>query len=478
MALRLRRGTDAERLLVTPLQGELIYATDTKKLYVGDGATTGGVLVGPSEADAFTELLNDTTPQLGGDLDLNGNNITGVGNINIDGTIQATGNIGLGDDTSDVINVGGVINSNLNPALDGVFNLGSGVRRWNNLWAESANFSGQVDAEAIATGKIVSNSSGVVFDETTDTLAATNVNATTVTGSFIGNVTGNLEGDITGTGTSTFAIATITQADINSGTMDGVVIGGDGVTPVANITGDQIRALGGFFGNFTGDVTGNVNGDVTGSLTLAGSIFGGDSSIIVDGTTSTVLADVDNQTTNTDNLVVNNSATVEFLSIPGPLGGLSITTTGNQNDDYSLFEINNFQSTADSAAMSFFRARGTQESPTEVVAGDGIMLLGFSAMGTDTTPGVAAFIDVGTDPNGTVGTGILPGRISFGTVNDAGNPVEGLALDKDGKISVAGNTLNAGVASGEVNEAGGAVTYLEINVGGTSYALPLYAINP
>jgi len=111
MALRLRRGTDAERLLVTPLQGELIYATDTKKLYVGDGAILGGVLIGPSAADTFTELVDDTTPQLGGDLDLNGNSITGVGNINIDGTINATGNIGLGDDTGDVINVGGVINS-------------------------------------------------------------------------------------------------------------------------------------------------------------------------------------------------------------------------------------------------------------------------------------------------------------------------------------------------------------------------------
>jgi len=100
MALRLRRGTEAERLLITPLQGELIYATDTRQLFVGDGATVGGVLVGPVDAETF-DLINDTTPQLGGDLDLNNNNITGVGNINIDGTISATGNIGLGDADND-----------------------------------------------------------------------------------------------------------------------------------------------------------------------------------------------------------------------------------------------------------------------------------------------------------------------------------------------------------------------------------------
>lgn len=45
MALRLRRGTDADRLLITPVEGELIYTTDTKLLYVGDGATVGGTLV-------------------------------------------------------------------------------------------------------------------------------------------------------------------------------------------------------------------------------------------------------------------------------------------------------------------------------------------------------------------------------------------------------------------------------------------------
>ena len=42
MALRLRRGTDAERLTITPLEGELIYTTDTEELFIGDGTTVGG----------------------------------------------------------------------------------------------------------------------------------------------------------------------------------------------------------------------------------------------------------------------------------------------------------------------------------------------------------------------------------------------------------------------------------------------------
>ncbi len=38
-------------------------------------------------------MVDDTTPQLGGDLDLNGSDITGTGNINIAGDIRATGDI-------------------------------------------------------------------------------------------------------------------------------------------------------------------------------------------------------------------------------------------------------------------------------------------------------------------------------------------------------------------------------------------------
>lgn len=37
MALQVRRGTNAERLGITPLAGELIYVTDTKQLYVEIG---------------------------------------------------------------------------------------------------------------------------------------------------------------------------------------------------------------------------------------------------------------------------------------------------------------------------------------------------------------------------------------------------------------------------------------------------------
>ena len=46
MALKLRRGTNAGRTAITPAEGEPIFTTDTKQLYIGDGTTAGGVAVG------------------------------------------------------------------------------------------------------------------------------------------------------------------------------------------------------------------------------------------------------------------------------------------------------------------------------------------------------------------------------------------------------------------------------------------------
>ena len=70
MALRLRRGTDAQRGTITPAEGELIYTTDTKKIYAGDGSSVGGNIV-----SGINNVLEDVTPQLGGTLDTNSQNI-------------------------------------------------------------------------------------------------------------------------------------------------------------------------------------------------------------------------------------------------------------------------------------------------------------------------------------------------------------------------------------------------------------------
>ena len=101
MALKLRRGTEANRTSITPAEGEIIYVTDTKKLYVGDGTTPGGVLQGGSGAGSLTGItdtatasvlsLSDANIGIDVDLSITGQEIVGDGDINITGDITASG---------------------------------------------------------------------------------------------------------------------------------------------------------------------------------------------------------------------------------------------------------------------------------------------------------------------------------------------------------------------------------------------------
>lgn len=62
MALLLRRGLEADRLDFTPEEGELIYVTDTRLLYIGDGVTPGGnILAGGEPSILPTYTLSRST---------------------------------------------------------------------------------------------------------------------------------------------------------------------------------------------------------------------------------------------------------------------------------------------------------------------------------------------------------------------------------------------------------------------------------
>ena len=189
MALRIRRGTDAERQTIVPAQGEPVYVTDTKKLFVGDGATQGGTLVGPQDQSNF-DLVNDTTPQLGGGLDLNGNDITGIGNINIDGTITASGTVNLGDNSGgDELNVGALITSSLRPATANAYDLGTPNRPWANAYIRDIVADETLTANNITVKEsIVSENSTVIYNGSTDSLSVTAITASTIDGDLTGSV--------------------------------------------------------------------------------------------------------------------------------------------------------------------------------------------------------------------------------------------------------------------------------------------------
>jgi hypothetical protein len=59
MPLRLRRGNNATRASLTPAEGELIYVTDIKTVYVGDGTTVGGIPIA-NDPDLTTANVVET----------------------------------------------------------------------------------------------------------------------------------------------------------------------------------------------------------------------------------------------------------------------------------------------------------------------------------------------------------------------------------------------------------------------------------
>jgi hypothetical protein len=62
--------------LITPAEGELVYTTDTQRLYVGDGVTSGGILVNTTSTSSVGELndvdITSETPATGDVLKWNG----------------------------------------------------------------------------------------------------------------------------------------------------------------------------------------------------------------------------------------------------------------------------------------------------------------------------------------------------------------------------------------------------------------------
>ena len=189
MALQIRRGLEADRSSITPIEGELLYVTDTKEVYIGDGTTAGGTLVSG-------DLVDDTSPQLGGNLDLNGNDITGTGNISIDGTITATGNINLGDGSADNVSVLGSLTTSLTPLLDSSVDIGSPSNRWRNGYYTGLQVDGEIRSVSV-NSDIIADDSTVVFDASNGSLRAESLTGT-FTGNVVGNTTGYHTGDITG----------------------------------------------------------------------------------------------------------------------------------------------------------------------------------------------------------------------------------------------------------------------------------------
>tara|TARA_B100001057_G_scaffold93152_1_gene89507 strand:+ start:8939 stop:10801 length:1863 start_codon:yes stop_codon:yes gene_type:complete len=135
MSLRIRRGTNAERSGVTFFEGELVYTTDTKKLFVGDGATVGGIAV-DSTAGSINSLtdVNIVGIQTGQILQWDGAQFIAGDDVGDKESVTGADSTILVDATNSSINLNGTVKGHIIPDQNEVYDLGSTTKRFNDLF--------------------------------------------------------------------------------------------------------------------------------------------------------------------------------------------------------------------------------------------------------------------------------------------------------------------------------------------------------
>ena len=336
--LKLRRGTTSQHSSFTGAEGEVTVDTTKDTLVVHDGSTAGGTpLAKESALSAInTDLVNDTSPQLGGNLDVNGANII------------------LGDssdaDTNDVIKLGA--GTDLKIYSDGTRGkfIGDidfeGTFRWSDgsnadalVWDESTNNLEFKDNNKLTfgngndlqiwhedtVGSHINNShlklyidsyTGVVLEYNTAAKLETTNTGVTVTGTVVATAF---------TGTASLAdTVTVTANNTTDETVYPLFV--DGATGEQGAETDTAFTYNPSTGNLTSTVfTGNLTGDVTGNTSGSSGSCTGNAAT---ATTSTNVTVADESSDTSCNVLFTTAATGDLP----PKSGTNLTFNSSTGD--------------------------------------------------------------------------------------------------------------------------------------------------
>jgi len=434
-AIRVPSGTTAQRP-GSPANGDIRYNSTTSQI---EGYSNGQFrsMVG-SGIDA---VVDDTTPQLGGDLDINGNAIVSTSNGNIAITPNGTGEVDISKVDID------------SGAIDGTA-----------IGANSAS-TGAFTTLSSSGNTTIGDASGdtTTFNSASWTLA----NATTVSGTWAN-------------------LGTVTTADINGGSIDGAVIG-------------AASAAAGTFTNLTASGTTISITDSNGSGVIDGVNIGANSA----GTGAFTSVTTSGALTVGGNLTVNGTTTTidsATLTVEDPMIQLAKNNSGGAANafDQGLFfnrgSLDNVVFLWDESADEFVAAVSASEDGTtagnvtlDSYAGMRVGVLKASELNTGTIKAadgtasstianstgvhtIASSVLTTTDINGgtidgaTIG-GSSAGAGTFTTLASTGNTTIGDASGDTTTFNSASWTLaNATTVSGTWANLG-SVTTVDINGG-------------
>jgi hypothetical protein len=389
MSLQIRRGTNTERtqMSVPLVPGELLYTTDSQKIYVGNGTTIGGILItGFNETDAkdaAAEMIINGSHQR---ISFSYNNESKTLNAVVDTTPND------GPLTADAF-VGSVFADDSTLLVDAI----------------NGRIVGPVFANV--TGSVFATNSNLLVDATTGEIVGP------VNNSFV--TTSELSVDTISTTFSTSNQIIFNQQDLTTHSIE-----------VNKYSNNNTSAPGISFLRSRGNEdtqTSVAFGDRIASLSFKA----------VDGTSVIETVSISAEVTGSvsagvipTSLIFRSSALGETARIDSE-GIFRLNRSGSQ-DIFAAFQSAHNNS-SETASFRFIRSRNNVLSPSSVVQGDSIIDIVFAARAgifAVTSSLIKAVVD------GPVSTGVAPGRLEFHTANLSGTVSSKMILKNDGKLQV------------------------------------------
>ena len=344
MSLRIRRGTNAERSGVTFLEGELVYTTDTKKMFVGDGTTVGGIAV-DSTVGSINQMsdVNIVGIQTGQILQWDGSQFIAGDDQGDKERVTGADSTILVDATNSSINLDGTVKGHIIPDQNETYNLGSASKKFNDLFLSGTTItlgtatisstggeitlSQPINAEVKSTGNIDTNDNTI-----TNTAAGGNITVAPTAGKQfrIDDTVGGTSFSVDTTAKSVdihngygLKLATFASADytaIAGSEQAGQIVFDNPTKTLKLYNGSGWTSIAGGGAGGSGIVEGQ-----TYDINISGDIIGTDSTIIFNQNTKNI--NVQDITTVT--LDVNGSAFADDLTVTTDVNAVNFIASGS-----------------------------------------------------------------------------------------------------------------------------------------------------
>ena len=254
--LKIRRGTEAQRTSVILEQGELGYTTDNKRIWVGDGFTSGGNITGnivhpPLSISSRTALATATT----GDLVYENNFLYQLSGTDYS-VLSSWGFIGSVPDTN-------TIDYNASNKLHVIDNAISA----RNLHPDSVYSSGAIGLNATAGLSANVDNSTLTVNTLTNQLSVLTIDENHIATSSFGNGVqggGGTTISIDATSTFSFPSGELEIASVPAGVVDANALKGSSVGATLNVSGNVLNLA--TIGNGVTNALDTINYDIHGRV--------------------------------------------------------------------------------------------------------------------------------------------------------------------------------------------------------------------